>query len=95
MGQKVEFLTSNGQKRARHFRVAEVTKRLGSVSRTCLHGNRVIFDDEGSYSEHKASGRRTRLEQRNGVYVLEATVDDNGGGDESSADITPFGGRGM
>ena len=57
------------------MQVAEkVTKPLGSVSRICAAGHRVIFDDDGSYIEHKETGVRTWLRQRDGIYVLEAWV---------------------
>eukprot|EP00974_Lingulodinium_polyedra_P028227 2724474-Lingulodinium_polyedra.AAC.1 len=54
------------------FQVAPVNKPLGSVRRIVQQGNKVVFSDdgEGSYIEHRATGQRTALTERNGVYVL-------------------------
>ena len=42
------------------------------MSKICRAGNRVIFDDEGSYIEDKSTGEIMWLEQRDGLYVLPA-----------------------
>ena len=57
--------------RSMSFRVADVTKPLGAVSKICHKGNKVVFDVEGSYIEHKATGARTPLREERGVYVLD------------------------
>lgn len=54
--------------------VADVTKVLASVARMCERGNRVVFDDKGSYVECKRDGHRTRMEKRNGVYVMDMWI---------------------
>ena len=54
-----------------NLQVVDVTKPLGSVSRICAAGHRVVFDNDGSYIEHKATGMRTWMKAKNGVYVLE------------------------
>ena len=41
-----------------------------NVSKVAAQGNRVVFDDEGSYIEDKASGERTWMQQAGGMYML-------------------------
>ena len=54
--------------------VTEVDDALPSVSKVVKAGNRVVFDDSGSYIEHKISGEVTpRIEQR-GLYKLKVWV---------------------
>ena len=67
----VTFATSTGSLCAMNFQVCDVTKPLGSVSKICAKGNRVVFDDDFPYIESKSSGERLPLQQRNGVYVLD------------------------
>ena len=74
-GQKtLKLMNHLGQARIMTFQCAEVKKALGSVSKICSNGNRVIFDDEGSHIENKESGERLCLEQKNGVYVLDMMI---------------------
>ena len=54
--------------------VTEVNKALLSVSRTVSAGNRVVFDVDGSYIEHKASGDWTPLEEKRGIYTLKVWI---------------------
>ena len=74
MGEKhTNFATNEAQGRRMMFQVAPVTKPLGSVRRIVEQGNKVVFgDDGGSYIEHRGTGQRTVLVERNGVYVLNA-----------------------
>ena len=52
------------------LQIADVQKTLGSVKKMCNAGNRVVFDEAGSYIEHKASGKRTPIkDEGNGYYV--------------------------
>ena len=45
---------------------------LGSVAKICGAGNRVVFDEqEGNYIENKATGTKTWMTKRNGVYSYE------------------------
>jgi hypothetical protein len=54
------------------FQVGKECKRtLGSVKRMCGAGNRVVFDDEGSYIEHKASGKKTTMYESEGTYAFD------------------------
>ena len=52
------------------FQVADVKGALGPVNRICEAGNRVMFDDEGSYVECKKTGTISVIDKVNGVYYL-------------------------
>ena len=54
--------------------VADVNKALLSVSRIVKAGNRVVFDSEGSYIEHKTTGEWKPLEEKGGIYTLKIWV---------------------
>ena len=54
--------------------VCAVEKTLMSVSKIAAQGNRVVFDDDGSYIENKASGERTWMSQVQGLYMLKMWV---------------------
>ena len=56
------------------FQVAPVHKALLSVSQMINDNHRVVFDQEWSYLEDKATGERTSLVRRNGLLVLQAWV---------------------
>ena len=51
--------------------VCAVDKLLMSVSKVTGKGNRVVFNDEGSFIGNKATGERTWLTQSGGMYYLE------------------------
>ena len=44
-------------------------------------GNRVVFDDSGSFIENKATGIKTGIKEESGRYILELTVEKGGLGD--------------
>ena len=67
-------VTDCGLGRKMCTQVTEVNKALLSVSRIVSAGNRVVFDSEGSYIEHKPSGEWMELEERKGLYVLKMWV---------------------
>eukprot|EP00969_Alexandrium_andersonii_P000119 5376-Alexandrium_andersonii.AAC.2 len=50
--------------------IADVKKPLASVRRICQAGNRVVFDEQGSYIEHKHTGMRTRIDQDDQGYAV-------------------------
>ena len=59
------------------FEVMDVSKPLLSVSRMVARGHRVVFDAEsngGSYIQNTHSGKRLRIYERNGVYVVPSWV---------------------
>ena len=76
LGEKsLNLFMPDGTTRIMTMQVAKgVSKPLGSVSRICSVGHRVVFDDEGSYIVHKDTGHITWLRQENGVYVLDAWI---------------------
>ena len=90
--QSITFKTKGGGLRSMNFRVAYVTKPLRTVSTICRKGNKVVFDVEGSYIEHKATGTRTALREERGLYVLAIELA-NGSpvNNESTVNTSPFG----
>ena len=51
-----------------------VTKPLISTSAVEKAGNRIVFDGERSYIQHKKTGEKTRVRQQNGVYVIDLWI---------------------
>ena len=73
--QVISFMTNEGHAKRMTFQVAPVKKPLASVRRIVEQGHKVVFDDDGegsSYILNKATGQKTHMEVRNGVYVIEA-----------------------
>ena len=56
------------------FQVTDVTKALGSVSKIVANGNKVVFDESGSFIENKRPRERLWMREKNGVYVLDVYV---------------------
>ena len=54
--------------------VCDVHRPLMSVKRVCKNGNRVVFDDDGSYVENKRTGEKIVIEEDDGDYVLDVWV---------------------
>ena len=82
LGEKVvKGQTATGMWCSMKFQVCSVTKPLGSVSRMCQAGSRVIFcpPEEGSYIENVRTGRRTPLRQSKGLYFLDMWIAPNSG----------------
>ena len=50
--------------------VCDVNKALLSVKKMVAAGNRVVFDQAGSYIEDTQSGERMWLAEEDGMYVL-------------------------
>jgi hypothetical protein len=69
-----ELWTSDGKKRQIAFSVAKVRKPLFSVSKSIDHGNRVVFDADGSYIENKNNGERIEIDRENGVFTMKFWV---------------------
>ena len=59
--QDISGYTSEGSAIGLEIQIADVKKALGSVRKMCEVGNRVVFDEEGSYDENKRTGERTEL----------------------------------
>ena len=64
----------DGAARAITAQVCAVNKTLMSVSKIASRGNRVVFDDDGSYIEDKATGEKTWMTQVGGMYSLKMWV---------------------
>ena len=72
--QVLPLVTMEGTLRAMTFQAAPVSKPLGSVKRMCKSGHRVVFDDDGSYVENKATGELNWLREEDGNYMLDTWV---------------------
>ena len=70
-GRKNTCKANNGSTQSMNFRDAGETKALASVNQICQGHNRVAFDEEGSYIENEASGRKVPMREENGVYVID------------------------
>ena len=67
-------MTEEGAEKGLTLQVCDVTQGLLSVSKMMKAGNRVIFDEEGSYIQNKATGDRTWMTERSGMHVLKLWV---------------------
>ena len=78
MGEK-SFKAFTDQGHIRHMiaAVTDVDDALLSVSKVVSAGNRVVFDNEGSYIEHKESGEVTPLVTQGSLYELKMWVPKN------------------
>ena len=66
--------TSTGQMRALSMRVADVNSPLISVYDMINKDQRVVFDTEGSYVEHKHTGQRIKIDWHGHNPVMEFRV---------------------
>ena len=66
--------TEDGGAKGMTAQICAVNKTLMSVSKIASKGNRVVFDDDGSYIQDKESGERTWLTQSGGMYYLKMWV---------------------
>ena len=58
--------------------VCEVNSGLLRVKKVSSAGNRVVFDEDGSYIQNKMSGEVTRIKEVGGMYELTMWVRTNG-----------------
>ena len=56
------------------MQVCDVTKPLGSVRAMVKAGNRIVFDEGGSYIQHTTSGVKTQIEDKNGAFAFDIWV---------------------
>ena len=70
----LNFEFSDGDSGSMEFRPANVTKPRCTVSSLRGDGNRVGFDDEGTYVKLKSSGERIPLRKQNVAYVVDVWV---------------------
>lgn len=76
-------ITREGTKKETVAQVAEVTQNLMSVNACLKNGNRVVFDEDGSYIEDKTSGTMNWLDRRDDVWTIKLWVlNTQGGGEE-------------
>ena len=78
MGEK-SFKAFTDQGHIRHMiaAVTDVDDALLSVSKVVGAGNRVVFDSDGSYIEHKESGEVIPLVTQGSLYTLKMWVPKN------------------
>ena len=71
-----KFIAHSEEGAARNItaQVCDVNKALLSVKKVVGAGNRVVFDDSGSYIEDKRSGEKMWLREDNGMYMLKMFV---------------------
>jgi len=77
LGEKVvRAQTESGMWCTMRFQICSVTKPLGSVSRICQAGSRVVFQppEEGSYIQNVTTGKKTMLRQSKGLYYLDVWI---------------------
>ena len=72
--QKLPMVTRENTMRGMTFQAAPVSRPLGSVKRICSHNHRVVFDDEGSYIQNKATGETNWMREEDGNYILDLWV---------------------
>ena len=72
---RLQGKTKDGKDLRMKMVVADVTKVLASVARMCECGNKVVFDEEGSYVINKKTGQKTLIEKRNGAYIIDIWVE--------------------
>ena len=67
-------ITNEGILKSVMAQVCDVNQCLLSVRKVVAVGNRVVFDDTGSYIESKIDGQRMWLEDKEGMYTLKMWV---------------------
>ena len=66
--------SEEGTERNMTAQVCDVNKALLSVKKVVKAGNRVVFDEDGSYIEDKQTGEKMWMEENNGMYILKLWV---------------------
>ena len=67
-------VTEEGLEKEMTLQVADVNQGLLSVSKAMKAGNRVVFDEAGSYIESKRTGDKTWMRERNGMFIMKLWV---------------------
>ena len=83
------YFGDSGTARGMRMQVADVSRPLMSVSRAVDSGCRVVFDQNWSYIEDKATGERTSIERRGGLYVMESWLKAKPSGTTNNGDNPP------
>ncbi len=68
-------VSEDGQRRKMKAQVCAVNKALLSVSRIVQAGNRVVFEQNGSYVEDLHSGEKMYMVEKGGMYMLKMWVE--------------------
>ena len=63
--------------------ICNVHRPLMSVKKICKAGYRIIFDDEGSYVEDKATGETMRVTEEDCEYIMDVWVKTDEQGDST------------
>ena len=66
--------SEEGIERTLTAQVCDVNKALLSVRKVVAAGNRVVFDDDGSFIEDKRSGEKMWMQEANGMYMLKLWI---------------------
>ena len=67
-------ITEDGIARGMTAQACAVNKTLMSVSKIVKPGNRVVFDDDGSYIEDKTTGEKLWMTESGGMYSIKLWV---------------------
>ena len=67
-------VNEEGHERAITAQVCDVNRALLSVKKVLAAGNRVIFDEDGSFIEDKTTGERMWMRESNGMFMLRMWV---------------------
>ena len=74
-----------------NLQVTEVHKPLLSVARMVDSGQRVVFDQAGSYIEDTKTGDRIPVDRRGGIYEMRLWAKQYAASDEKPKEAVPFG----
>ncbi len=74
-GKRVPLLKSEGGRMGMiPFKVGKINKALCSVKDLCSRGNRVVFDDDGSFIFNKRTGETTKIYEVGRTYAFPVQV---------------------
>ena len=71
---RFQAVTEEGSDKKMVLQVCDVNQGLLSVIKMIKSGNRVVFDESGSYVESKTSGDRTWIRERGGMFIMKLWV---------------------
>ena len=72
---RIAGISNEGVPMGMTMQVTDVQKVLAAVSQMCDAGNRVIFDNDGSYILNKKTGQRTAMRRERGVYKFDMWIE--------------------
>ena len=82
---KIGLITRESTIRGMTFTGAPVNIPLASVKRLCVAGHRVVFDEECSYIQNKATGEVNLLREEDGNYMFDVWVPPEGSPEHDQA----------